>query len=65
MSAYVELQEREFADEARGYTATKHQREVGTGYFDAVTTAIEGAESSTTALKGSTEDEQFFDKSKG
>ena len=58
MSAYVELQEREFADEARGYTATKHQREVGTGYFDAVSTAI-NPESSTVALKESTEAGQF------
>ncbi|WP_431862196.1 isocitrate lyase [Micrococcus terreus] len=58
MSAYVELQEREFADEARGYTATKHQREVGTGYFDAISTAI-NPESSTTALAGSTEAGQF------
>ena len=59
MSAYVELQEREFADEARGYTATKHQREVGTGYFDEVTTVIQGGKSSVTALTGSTEEEQF------
>jgi isocitrate lyase len=58
MSAYVELQEREFADEARGYTATKHQREVGTGYFDAISTAI-NPDSSTTALAGSTEAGQF------
>ncbi len=62
MSAFVELQQAEFAAADRGFTAVKHQREVGTGYFDAVTQAIEGAESSTTALKGSTEDEQFFDK---
>ncbi len=61
MSAFVELQEAEFAAAAKGFTAVKHQREVGTGYFDAVTQAIEGGESSTTALKGSTEDEQFFD----
>ena len=59
MSAFVELQQAEFAAADRGFTAVKHQREVGTGYFDAVTTAIEGAESSTTALKGSTETEQF------
>lgn len=59
MSAFVELQQAEFAAAERGFTAVKHQREVGTGYFDAVTTAIEGAESSTTALKGSTEAEQF------
>ncbi|SEF61029.1 isocitrate lyase [Thermomonospora echinospora] len=61
MTAYVDLQEREFASEGRGYTATRHQREVGTGYFDLVSTAI-SPNSSTTALKGSTEDEQFFDK---
>ena len=59
MSAFVELQQAEFAAADRCFTAVKHQREVGTGYFDAVTTAIEGAESSTTALKGSTETEQF------
>ena len=58
MSAYVELQEREFADEARGYTATKHQREVGTGYFDAISTAL-NPEASTLALVGSTEEGQF------
>jgi isocitrate lyase len=58
MTAYVDLQEREFASEAHGYTATKHQREVGTGYFDLVSTAI-APNSSTTALKGSTEEEQF------
>jgi isocitrate lyase len=61
MSAFVELQEAEFAAADKGFTAVKHQREVGTGYFDAVTTTIE-RESSTAALKGSTEDEQFFDK---
>ncbi|MES2887129.1 MAG: isocitrate lyase [Pseudomonadota bacterium] len=61
MSAFVELQEREFAAAEKGFTAVKHQREVGTGYFDAVTTTIE-REASTAALKGSTEDEQFFDK---
>ncbi|HWH84996.1 MAG TPA: isocitrate lyase/phosphoenolpyruvate mutase family protein, partial [Burkholderiaceae bacterium] len=60
MSAFVELQEAEFAAAEKGFTAVKHQREVGTGYFDAVTTTIE-ALSSTAALKGSTEDEQFFD----
>ncbi|MBI1275290.1 isocitrate lyase [bacterium] len=59
MSGYVELQEREFADEKRGFTAVKHQREVGTGYFDLVATAISGGETSLTALKGSTEEEQF------
>src|SRR5688572_10603280 len=59
MSAFVELQEREFAAADRGFTAVKHQREVGTGYFDAVTQAIQGGQSSTVALKGSTEEEQF------
>jgi isocitrate lyase len=59
MSAFVELQEREFAAAERGFTAVKHQREVGTGYFDAVTQAIQGGQSSTVALKGSTEEEQF------
>jgi isocitrate lyase len=59
MSAFVELQEKEFAAAERGFTAVKHQREVGTGYFDAVTTTIE-KEASTAALKGSTEDEQFL-----
>ncbi|HET9820380.1 MAG TPA: isocitrate lyase [Burkholderiaceae bacterium] len=60
MTAFVEMQEKEFAAADRGFTAVKHQREVGTGYFDAVTTTIE-KEASTAALKGSTEDEQFFD----
>jgi isocitrate lyase len=64
MSAFVELQEKEFAAAERGFTAVKHQREVGTGYFDAVTTTIE-RESSTAALKGSTENEQFFDAKHG
>jgi hypothetical protein len=64
MSAFVELQEAEFAAAEKGFTAVKHQREVGTGYFDAVTTTIE-REASTAALKGSTEDEQFFDGKKG
>ncbi|MEX2280227.1 MAG: isocitrate lyase [Acidimicrobiia bacterium] len=59
MSAYVELQQREFADEEFGYTATKHQREVGAGYFDAVSNAVAGGEASTLALVGSTEAEQF------
>ena len=58
MSAFVELQEREFALQQSGFTAVKHQREVGTGYFDAVTTTIE-QDSSTTAMKNSTETEQF------
>ncbi len=64
MSAFVELQEAEFAAAAKGFTAVKHQREVGTGYFDAVTTTIE-RDASTGALKGSTEDEQFFDRKHG
>ena len=59
MSAYVELQEEEFAAEDRGYTATKHQREVGAGYFDLVTQVVAGGTSSITALAGSTEEEQF------
>ncbi|MFD0774667.1 isocitrate lyase [Streptomonospora algeriensis] len=58
MSAYVKLQEKEFAAEERGYTATRHQREVGTGYFDLVSTAIT-PDGSTTALTGSTEEDQF------
>lgn len=58
MTAFVELQEREFANQAQGFEAVKHQREVGTGYFDRVTTTIE-ADASTQALKGSTEEEQF------
>jgi len=59
MAAYSELQEAEFAAEADGYSATKHQREVGTGYFDDVARVIAGGESSTAALRGSTEEEQF------
>ncbi|BCT92356.1 isocitrate lyase [Lysobacter helvus] len=59
MSAFVELQQAEFAAADKGFTAVKHQREVGTGYFDAVTQTIQGAQSSTVALKGSTEEEQF------
>ncbi|MDE2572053.1 MAG: isocitrate lyase [bacterium] len=59
MAAYSELQQAEFASEQRGYTATRHQREVGTGYFDEVAQTIAGGESSTTALRGSTEEEQF------
>jgi isocitrate lyase len=58
MSAFVELQEREFASADRGFTAVKHQREVGTSYFDAITTTVE-ADASTQALKGSTEEGQF------
>jgi isocitrate lyase len=61
MTAFVELQQAEFAAAEQGFTAVKHQREVGTGYFDAVTTTIE-RQASTAALKGSTEDEQFFDE---
>jgi isocitrate lyase len=59
MSAYVRLQEREFELEAEGYTATRHQREVGAGYFDLVARAVSGGESSTLALRGSTEEDQF------
>ncbi|MEX2251593.1 MAG: isocitrate lyase [Acidimicrobiia bacterium] len=59
MTAYVELQDREFVMEEEGYTATKHQREVGAGYFDLVTQAVSGGATSTLALLGSTEEEQF------
>jgi isocitrate lyase len=59
MSAFVELQAKEFAAAARGFTAVKHQREVGTGYFDAVNMVVSGGESSTLALVGSTEEAQF------
>jgi isocitrate lyase len=59
MSGYVALQEREFGMEAEGYTATRHQREVGAGYFDDVATVISGGNASTLALKGSTEEDQF------
>ncbi|MFD2370104.1 isocitrate lyase [Brevibacillus sp. GCM10020057] len=59
MAAYSELQQAEFASEQYGYTATRHQREVGTGYFDEVAQVIAGGTSSTTALTGSTEEEQF------
>ncbi len=61
MEAYSELQQEEFAAEAEGYTATRHQREVGTGYFDAVSMAVSAGQASTTALAGSTEAEQFHD----
>ncbi|MFZ9140263.1 MAG: isocitrate lyase [Burkholderiaceae bacterium] len=64
MTAFVELQQAEFAAAEKGFTAVKHQREVGTGYFDAVTTTIE-RDASTAALHGSTEDEQFFDNKAG
>jgi isocitrate lyase len=59
MAAYARLQEAEFASEANGYTATKHQREVGTGFFDEVSKIVSGGEASTLALEGSTETEQF------
>jgi isocitrate lyase len=59
MPAYGRIQDQEFAREADGYTATKHQREAGTGYFDEVLTVITQGTASTAALKGSTEEEQF------
>ncbi|MBY6037284.1 isocitrate lyase [Fictibacillus nanhaiensis] len=59
MGAYSELQQREFDSEVDGYTATRHQREVGTGYFDEVTQLVSGGTASTTALRGSTEEDQF------
>jgi isocitrate lyase len=59
MAAYSELQQAEFASETDGYTATRHQREVGTGYFDLVATAVSGGTASTTALAESTEADQF------
>jgi isocitrate lyase len=64
MSAFVELQQKEFAAAEKGFTAVKHQREVGTSYFDEITTIVTGGSASTTALHGSTEDEQFFDDKK-
>ncbi len=64
MPAFVELQEREFAAAQKGFTAVKHQREVGTGYFDEITQIVTARSASTTALHGSTEDEQFFDEKK-
>ncbi len=64
MSAFVELQQKEFAAAEKGFTAVKHQREVGTGYFDEVTQVVTGGKASTTALHGSTEDEQFFESPK-
>ena len=60
MTAFVELQQKEFAAAERGFTAVKHQREVGTGYFDEVTQVIQAGKSSVTALTGSTEEEQFY-----
>jgi len=65
MAAYCELQQAEMASESQGYTAVKHQREVGTGYFDAVSLAISGGKASTTAMAGSTETEQFHGDSHG
>lgn len=62
MAAYSDFQQAEFAAEVNGYTATRHQREVGTGYFDEVSQVVSGGNSSTTALKGSTEEEQFTTK---
>ena len=63
MSAYADFQAREFASESLGYTATRHQREVGTGYFDEVAKVIGGGNVSTTALEVSTEAEQFYETS--
>jgi isocitrate lyase len=60
MTAFVELQQKEFAAADKGFTAVKHQREVGTSYFDQVTQVVTAGKASTTALHGSTEDEQFF-----
>jgi isocitrate lyase len=65
MTAYAELQQREFAAASQGYTAVRHQREVGTGYFDAIANAVSGGTTSTTALSGSTEQAQFYGKEKG
>jgi len=59
MAAYSELQQAEFASEAAGYTATRHQREVGTGYFDAIASAVSGGQASTVAYQESTEAAQF------
>jgi len=64
MTAFVELQEREFAAAERGFSAVKHQREVGTSYFDQITQVVQAGSSSLTALEGSTEDEQFFGSAK-
>lgn len=61
MAAYSELQQAEFASESDGYSATRHQREVGTSWFDAVAVAASGGKSSTTAMAGSTETDQFHD----
>lgn len=62
MPAYVALQEQEFAEQSNGYTAVRHQREVGTGYFDRVLNTVSGGQASTAALTGSTEEEQFVPK---
>jgi isocitrate lyase len=64
MAAYSALQQREFAAEKDGYTATRHQREVGTGYFDQVSVVITGGKSSTTAMAESTETAQFHSSAK-
>lgn len=61
MLAYSQLQEAEFKAEAHGYTAVRHQREVGAGYFDEVNLIVNGGRSATTALRGSTEEAQFAD----
>jgi isocitrate lyase len=62
MAAYSDFQEREFAAQEKGFTAVRHQHEVGTGYFDAVAMAVSGGQSSTVAMAGSTEEEQFQDR---
>jgi isocitrate lyase len=62
MGAYAQMQEREFAAQSEGFTAVRHQREVGTGYFDAVALAVSGGKSSTTAMSGSTEAAQFDER---
>ena len=62
MSAYSEVQDAEFAAEDYGYTAHRHQREVGAGWFDAISLAVKGGTSSTTALSGSTEEDQFHEE---
>ena len=62
MAAYSDFQEREFAAQENGFTAVRHQHEVGTGYFDAVAMAVSGGQSSTVAMAGSTEEEQFQDR---
>jgi len=59
MAAYSRLQQKEFDSEKEGYTATKHQREVGTSYFDEISNTISSGKSSTTAMKNSTEEDQF------